>query len=68
MKCEKYNDLDNLTRFSGEVEERNIFYSFGSRYDVDGSAPSNRYLYNDKEDQEFAGLPYVDYGSMLDSK
>lgn len=48
----------------GEVFERNDYYPFGKRWDG-GLLSDNRYRYNEKEDQAFAGLPYIDYGARM---
>ena len=50
----------------GEVLERDSYYPFGLRRP--DSAPTdslNRYRYNGKEEQSFAGLPYLDYGARM---
>ena len=46
----------------GEVQERNDYYPFGSRWD-DGLLSDNRYRYNGKEAQAFLNNPYLDYGA-----
>ena len=48
----------------GEVIERNDYYPFGMRWNT-GELSDNRYRYNGKEEQEFAGLPYTDYGARM---
>ena len=50
----------------GEVLERNDYYPFGLRWNNAGQqVTDNRYRYNGKEDQAFAGLPYLDYGARM---
>ena len=51
--------------FSGEVVERDDYYPFGSRWNSGPEVPWNRYRFNGKEWQTFAGLPYMDYGARL---
>ena len=50
----------------GEVAERNNYYPFGLRWnDAEQRVTDNRYRYNGKEDQSFAGIPYSDYGARM---
>lgn len=50
----------------GEVAERNDYYPFGLRWnDAEQRVTDNRYRYNGKEDQSFAGIPYSDYGARM---
>ena len=49
-----------------DIEEQNDYYQFGKHIDDPNSQLSdNRYHYNGKENQEFFGLPYLDYGARL---
>ena len=50
---------------SGEVVERDDYYPFGSRWRSGPEVPWNRYRFNGKEWQNFAGLPYIDYGARM---
>ena len=46
--------------------EHDNYLPFGTRWN-DGSPtdPDNRYRFNGKESQKFAGLPYIDYGARM---
>ena len=46
--------------------EHDNYLPFGTRWN-DGSPtdPANRYRFNGKESQKFAGLPYIDYGARM---
>ena len=49
-----------------ELEEQNDYYQFGKHVDDSNSQISeNRYRYNGKENLEFFGIPYLDYGARL---
>ncbi len=50
----------------GNLMEHDNYLPFGTRWD-DGSPtdPDNRYRFNGKEEQSFAGLPYIDYGARM---
>ncbi len=57
--------------YVGNIVETNDYYPSGAKWtDTSGSQPSlgsykNRYRYNGKEEQEFLGLPYIDYGARM---
>ncbi len=50
----------------GDLMEHDNYLPFGTRWN-DGSPtdPDNRYRFNGKEEQSFAGLPYIDYGARM---
>ena len=48
----------------GDIVKHNDYYPFGKRWDS-GLLSDNRYHYNGKEDQAFAGFPYIDYGARM---
>ena len=50
----------------GDLMEHNSYLPFGTRWD-DGSPtdPDNHYRFSGKEEQSFAGLPYIDYGARM---
>ena len=50
----------------GNLMEHDNYLPFGTRWN-DGSPtdPDNRYRFNGKEEQSFAGLPYIDYGARM---
>ena len=54
------------TSSGGDLMEHNSYLPFGTRWD-DGSPTDldNRYRFNSKEEQSFAGLPYIDYGARM---
>ena len=54
------------TSSGGDLMEHNSYLPFGTRWD-DGSPtdPDNRYRFSGKEEQSFAGLPYIDYGARM---
>lgn len=50
----------------GEVVERNDYLPFGMRWnDPSQRVSDNRYWYNGKDEQTFAGLPFTDYGARM---
>lgn len=54
------------TSSGGDLMEHDSYLPFGTRWD-DGSStdPDNRYRFSGKEEQSFAGLPYIDYGARM---
>ena len=50
----------------GSVLEQDSYLPFGLRWD-DGSPqdPDNRFRFSGKEEQAFAGLPYIDFGARM---
>ncbi len=54
------------TSSGGDLMEHDNYLPFGTRWN-DGSPtdPDNRYRFNGKEEQSFAGLPYIDYGARM---
>jgi len=52
-----------------EVLQRNMYYSFGMEmegpWELNVSAPENKYLYNGKEMQSDFGLDWLDYGARM---
>lgn len=55
-----------VTDSEGGVLESNAYYPYGGRWDL-ASAPrtDNRYLFNGKESQTFAGLHALDFGARM---
>ena len=50
------------------ILEESDYMAFGTRFSPYPGAPTmpgNRYRYSGKEDQSFAGLPYIDYGARM---
>ncbi len=51
---------------NGEVVERNDYYPFGLRWnEANSMLADNRYRYNEKEEQSFINVPYIDYGARM---
>lgn len=51
---------------SGDAVECNDYYPFGERWDKPAAPRTdNRYLFNGKESQEFAGLHVLDFGARM---
>ena len=48
----------------GRVLERNDYSGFGKRLDS-STGSTNRYRFSGKEEQEFAGLPWQDFGARM---
>ena len=50
------------------ILEESDYMAFGTRFSPYPGAPAmsgNRYRYSGREDQSFAGLPYIDYGARM---
>ena len=53
-----------VTDAAGEVLERNDYSGFGKRLES-STGSTNRYRFSGKEEQEFAGLPWQDFGARM---
>ena len=48
------------------LTEKDSYLPFGIRWNEDATSDkNNRYRFNSKEEQAFAGLPYIDFGARL---
>lgn len=57
--------------YNGNLVEANEYYPSGVRWSSEDlpSSTSNRFRFNGKEEQNFLGIPYIDYGArMYDSQ
>ena len=62
------SEHNNATDVRDRILEENDYMAFGTRFSPYTEAPAlfnNRYRYNGKEEQSFAGLPYIDYGARM---
>ncbi len=62
------SEHNGATDVKDRLLEENDYMAFGTRFSPYPGAPAmsdNRYRYGGKEDQSFAGLPYIDYGARM---